>query len=310
LCKACHGKYPLLVVPPDKEVLVKNGTVQHYCKSCFRSKSTIDFDKDPVVISGTSPGAATFVYVHGGGGSRQMFFEHALEMNKRHGYGAVLLDLPGHGAKVDVPLTLDSCAEALRTTLEATGCLEKRKDDPQHNKLVYVGGSLGAYVGFYLLDQFRDSFDGAVLMDCGQNVGPGASLKAKLGLVMLKWVANKYSNADLMSMMVGVSKKSKADYKIVETCFGAGNFFEQGGAQVECLKGVAPADHLPHLTFPILFMNGGDDYRDSEQRWLKLCTNPKSELKTYAGGDHFFCHDTRFLDDIFDRMHDLAASKI
>jgi pimeloyl-ACP methyl ester carboxylesterase len=231
-------------------------------------------------------------------------------MSKRHGHGAVLFDLPGHGAKVDVPLTLEACAGALQEDLDASGCLQKRNQDPQNHKLVYVGGSLGAYVGFFLLDKFRGSFDGAVLMDCGQNVGPGASLKARLGLVLLKWLAAKYSNYDLMNLMVGVTKKSKADYKIVETCFGAGNFFEQGAGQVECLRGVAPADHLPNLPFPILFLNGSEDHRDSEKRWLALSPNPKSELKTYEGGDHFFSHDTRFLEDVLGRMHDLAANKI
>jgi pimeloyl-ACP methyl ester carboxylesterase len=288
---------------------VKNGAVQRHCRNCFREKSTIDFGTDVVVVDGTS--GVTFVYGHGGGGSRQMFAEHAREINRRHGHGAVLFDWPGHATQVETPLTLESCAQALQKALEASSCLQKRKDDPSNNKIIYVGGSLGAYVGFYLLDTFRDTFDGAVLVDCGQNVGPGASLKARLGLVMLRWVAKSYSNADIMKLMVGVvSKKSKADYKIVETCFGAGNFFEQGGEQVECLKAVAPADHVGNLGFPILFMNGSEDHRDSEQTWLKLCKNPKSELKVYEGGDHFFCHDTRFLEDILSRMHDLATNKI
>jgi pimeloyl-ACP methyl ester carboxylesterase len=175
---------------------------------------------------------------------------------------------------------------------------------------VYVGGSLGAYIGFYLLDKFQDKFVAAVLMDCGQNVGPGASLKARLGLVMMNVVAKQYSNADLMKLMVGVTKKSKADFRLVETCFGAGNFFEQGQAQVECLRTVAPAEFVGKVPFPILFMNGSEDHRDSERLWLELCQNKQSDLKVYEGGDHFFCHDTRFLDDILVRMHELATQKV
>jgi pimeloyl-ACP methyl ester carboxylesterase/DNA-directed RNA polymerase subunit RPC12/RpoP len=300
LCKACHGTCPLLTVPSDKETVIKNGTIQHFCKPCFHTKSTIDFAAPFVSIEGTS--GITFVYVHGGGGSRQMYYGHAQEMKKRYQHGAILLDLPGHGAMVDTPLTLESSAQALDKALaEAT---YSRSD-----KLVYVGGSLGAYIGFSLLDKFQDKFSAAVLMDCGQNVGPGASLKARLGLVMLNFVAKRYSNADLMKLMLGVSKKSKADFMLVETCFGAGNFFEQGEAQVECLRTVAPADYVGKVSFPILFMNGSEDHRDSENLWLKLCQNKASDLKVYEGGDHFFCHDTRFLDDILTRMHDLATQK-
>lgn len=301
LCKACHGKYPLMIVPDGKEKVLANGTVKSHCKSCFQQHSTLDFRTHHDTIQGSS--GVVFVYVHGGGGSRQMYNSHALEMNQRYQHGAVLLDLPGHGTLVDTPLTLESCAEALEQVLKECGLMASTKKE----KMVYVGGSLGAYIGFYLIDKFQSVFDGAVLMDCGQNVGPGASFKARMGLILLNWVAKNYSNADLMNMMVGVSKKSKADYKLIETCFGAGNFFDQGEAQVTCLKTVAPADYVGRVAFPILFMNGSEDHRDSENKWLELCKNAKSELKVYEGGDHFFCHDTRFLDDILTRMNDFVT---
>jgi pimeloyl-ACP methyl ester carboxylesterase len=172
-----------------------------------------------------------------------------------------------------------------------------------------VGGSLGAYLGFYLIDRFQSKFKGAVLVGCGQNVGPGASLQSRLGLAVLKYGAKRCSNADLMKLTLGFVKKSKADFQLVETVFGAGNFFEQTGAVVECLRAVAPADHVGNVTFPILFMNGSEEFRDSEKLWLALCQNDNSELKVYEGGDHIFGADTRFLDDVLARMHALATQK-
>ena len=58
-------------------------------------------------------------------------------------------------------------------------------------------------------------------------------------------------------------------------------FFQQGAAQCDCLHSVAPA---------------------SENKWLELCKDERSELKVYESGDHFFCHDSRFVDDMLDRM--------
>ena len=107
-----------------------------------------------------------------------------------------------------------------------------------------------------------------------------------------------------MNLMLGETKKSPADYHLIETVFGAGMWFDQAEAHVDCLKAVAPAEYLPRIEkFPILFMNGSEDYRDSENKWLELCVKKEdSELKVYEKGDHFFMHDKRFVDDILSRM--------
>jgi hypothetical protein len=82
-------------------------------------------------------------------------------------------------------------------------------------------------------------------------------------------------------MMKDVCLKSDADYHLMETVFGAGMFFDQAGEQVECLRAVAPAEYIPSVSFPLIFMNGDKDYRDSEKKWLELCKNQDSELQVY-----------------------------
>ena len=295
LCTSCHLKRPLFVVPTevatsttscsDPKNDLSKAVMRKLCKGCFQDTSTVDYDREYDVVSSSgddSTKGTIFVFVHGGGGSRAMFASHAQELKKRYGHGSVLLDLPGHATKVDVPLSPESCAETLDSVLK-----ENNISVSSAEKIIFVGGSLGAYVGFYLLDKFRDIFDAAVLLDCGQNVGPGRSLKAEMGLVLLKWIGNTFSNAGMINMMMDVAKKSAADYKLIETVFGAGMFFDESDAQVECLRSVSPAEHIPNLNFPILFMNGSEDYRDSEDKWLSLCTDKRSELKVYYGGDHF-----------------------
>jgi pimeloyl-ACP methyl ester carboxylesterase len=279
---------------------LQHAILEKYCKSCFQNKSTVNFDRTYDVVEGTS--GTIFVFVHGGSGCRAMFQAHAAELQQRFGHGSILLDLPGHGSLVETPLSLATCAETLGNVFKECGIMDRKSD----RKVIYVGGSIGAYIGFYLLQQFQEVVDGAILMDCGQNVGPGASFKAKLGLVVLKWLGSSCSNATLLKMMRDVSAKSDADYHIMETVFGAGMFFDRAGEQVECLRAVAPAEFIPNLDLAIIFMNGSEDYRDSEQVWLELCKNKKSELKVYQGGDHFFIHDSRFVDDILNRCNDLA----
>lgn len=256
----------------------------------------------------SSSSGRTFIFAHGGGGSRAMFRAHAEALAERFGHESILWDLPGHGANVEIPLTLDSCASMLEQILQLNQIPPATIAEAAGKKTIYVGGSLGAYIGFDLLHRYREFFSGAILLDCGQNVGPDASLKARLGLWFLELVGNSWSNKTMMKLMYDTSRKS-ADYKLVETCFGAGMFFDQASGQVACLRAVAPANLIPHLPFPLLFMNGTEDYRDSEDLWLSLCTVKEgSELKDYDKGDHFFMHNTRFVDDILKRWDAFARS--
>ncbi|CAB9509698.1 expressed unknown protein [Seminavis robusta] len=316
LCSACHGKRPLMMLPNDdttddtttdtkKHQDLSKASLKCLCQPCFEETSTLDFSKTYDIVQGGSN--AVFVFCHGGGASRQLYHYHALELKEQFGHSSILLDLPGHGTLVDQELTLDSATQTVQSVLNECQAVTKDK------MIIYVGTSLGGYIGFYILKQLNGTFHGAVQIDVGQNVGPDASFKAKAGLVMLDYMSKKMSNATLMKLMAGEMKKSTATefHYILASTFGAGMFFDQGHAQVECLRTVAPADMLASITIPIVYMNGSADYRDSEDKWLQLTKvqEGKSELKVYEGGDHFFSHDARFLSDVLSRM-DAFAKKL
>jgi pimeloyl-ACP methyl ester carboxylesterase len=83
------------------------------------------------------------------------------------------------------------------------------------------------------------------------------------------------------------------------------------------LQAVAPVQCLANIDIPVLFMNGSEDYRNSEEAWLKISIKAntssntttlqvQSELKVYEGGDHFFMHDSRFVNDILESIHAFA----
>lgn len=316
LCAKCSERYPLIlsnttsIDEKDDKELLNTHNLQCYCKPCFQRLSVLDFEQTYDVVEPAADkdrSMVTFVMVHGGGGSRAMFRPHAQELAKRYGHRSILMDLPGHGSLNELELTLDTCWQELNFVLSETNLsseqkapttpAESAKDDDVKEKLVYVGASLGAYVGFYLLDEFKDAFDAAVLIGCGQNCGPGApgrNFKTSLGLHLLAHLGKHCSNKKLAKMMVGVTKRSPADTWLIESAFGAGWFFDRAEDQVKVLKGVAPAHHIPELDFPILFMNGSKDHRDSERLWLDLCDSYESapsSLKVFDGGDHFFTHD-------------------
>lgn len=290
-------------------VVVLATTMQCFCTQCFHEKSVLDFTKAfdvieppaPVVPGGkdsVQPSGIVVIFGHGGGGSRAMFRPHAQALAETCGHKCILFDFPGHGTAVQVPLDLNSCSDALERVLKENKILPKDSG----GKTIYIGGSFGAYVGFYILVRYKEYFSGAILLDCGQNVGPGASLKARVGLWFLRQMGSFLSNKGLMDAMMGVTKKSHADYHLVESTFGAGMFFDQAAAQVRCLQEVEPASLIPKIPFPMLFMNGTEDYRDSEEKWLRLCTEKEySELKDYEHGDHFFTHDSRFVSDMLSR---------
>ena len=307
ICKTCANTHVLIPFddqnPRESNNVKINNKLQSFCKSCFQDSSVLDFSKTFDVLEptpstdSTSTSMTNLLFVHGGGGSRAMFRPHARVMAEKYGYRCILMDLPGHGTLVETPLSPDSSADAVFNVLSENNL--KPED-----KIIYIGGSLGAYLGFHILQIHQQYFQGAILLDCGQNVGPGASMKARLGLYFLKAISSNMSNKALTGMMQNVVASSPADYHLVESVYGAGFTFQQGGQQVECLKSVAPATILPNLKIPFLFMNGSKDYRDSEDRWLSLCQDKtRSELKVYDGGDHFFTHDQRFIDDMLERFH-------
>ena len=314
ICSKCANEFVLIPfdeTKPEEESndLKKNGTLSSYCKDCYREVSVLDYsrsydDYKPSSSNSGSPTTAmtTFLMVHGGGGSRAMFRPHAQELVKK-GYRCILMDLPGHGTQVEVPLTLEACVEATSKIY--------RDCELDGSTTIFVGASLGAYIGFYILDTMpTKSFCGAVMMDCGQNVGPDCSLKARAGVWFLKMATTNMSNKGLVDAMMGVTLKSPAKYKLVESVFGAGMHFQQGAAQTVCMHTVEPAKHIPNYDFPVLFFNGSEDYRDSEDKWLALCKKQElSSLHVFEGGDHFFTHDERFVGDLLERM-DVFARKV
>lgn len=310
LCLECAGDNTLIPFEKNKEPLPLNkSSIKSFCRSCLKQVSILDYSNSYDIVEPSEPSVdpenpnITLLWVHGSGGSRAMFRSHASVLAKK-GYRSLLMDLPGHGTLVETTtLTLDACVETVKQIID--------QECSSRTPIIYIGGSLGAYIGFYILEQLKTRFAGAILLDCGQNVGPDCSLKTRAGIWFLRKLLGSKNNKSMMGVMIGAIEKSNADYHIEECCYAGGMCFQQGPAQCDCMHAVAPADKIPTLDFPILFFNGSEDYRDSENRWLALCNDKeRSSLKVYEGGDHFFFHDSRFVDDILLRMETFVQAAI
>lgn len=290
----------------------KSARITSFCKECFRKQSPLGYgSSDPTLADGVEVFAppegvaakdATIMFAHGGGGCRLMFKPHAEHFAKL-GYRTVIFDLPGHGVLADSPLSLETAQQLVADVVAKYGS----------GKTLYVGGSLGGYLGMELVGKRPDLIDAAVIAMAGQNVGKGASFAARAGLFFLGGVSGNISSASLLSAMrSAAASNGHLDPKILmDTSLRPGFFFEQNEAQITMLKQSDPGSSLPKFKGPILFVNGSKDHRDSEGRWLELSNGAnggKSKLIVYEGADHFFSHDIRYFQRFLKDMEEFFNS--
>jgi pimeloyl-ACP methyl ester carboxylesterase len=254
-----------------------------------------------------------YIFVHGAGGSRAMFREHAAAITARVPHcGTVLLDLPGHGARHAEPCNALACIdEVLRVARNA-----KASRGDQAPRLIYVGGSLGGYVGMEAmkLAEFATLFDAAAILGCGQGVGrKDAGVAARLGLVAMASMPASVGKTGMVRAMVTACKANKhLDSGLVwRTCFTPGMFFDQSDAHVEILRGTDPAAGVAAFAQTgagrrVLFMHGSKDYA-SNQAALNEAAGACGRAVVVTDGDHFFTHDERFFDLVMDELGRLAT---
>eukprot|EP00913_Durusdinium_trenchii_P024332 g22843.t2 len=223
----------------------------------IRWLSLLDFTQD-VDILGPSTGL-TLLYVHGGGGCRKMFRQHAAAMVK-NGFRCVLMDLPGHGSRMDEVLTMESAINAIVKVIKQHAPLYKGV------KPVYVGGSLGGYIGMEFLGRHPDLCSCAIITMCGQNVGLGRGWAAGAGLWVMGTLLPKMGTRQIMSALVAQVRKNGhiPESLFMDDHLRTGMFFGQALAQVEILKETNPQAALGKFPGAMLFINGSQECKKSD----------------------------------------------
>jgi pimeloyl-ACP methyl ester carboxylesterase len=294
-CSKCLN-YACVTEKDGKELGMK-APVTSFCKGCFQQNSLLDFSTNVTIYGPEIHESPAVLFLHGGGGCRTMFDYHAKTLSEQKGYRCVLIDLPGHGSRMDEVLTLDSAMEVIKDAILhiAGNCGEI--------KPIAVGGSLGGYILMEFVGRYPDLLSGGIITMCGQNVGVDRSLLASVGLFALGYAASWVSSKTLLSGLISEASKSGHlnEELILTATLRAGVYFDQSEAQITILKQSNPRDSLPKFPGKLLFVNGTKDHRDSEGIWVSVSQN--GQLIDYESGDHFFSHDNRFL-NIF--MNDIV----
>jgi pimeloyl-ACP methyl ester carboxylesterase len=226
------------------------------------------------------------------------------------------LDLSGHGSRFSRALTTGYEVERLASLLyrgigTEFGSATKLDDDdvaligaavrglPEFARVIYAGNSLGSYLGMELLGREGSSelIDGAILCGAGQRVGVGRGPAASVGLAAMGFGAKVVSPLTMTRSLVQQGFKSGhiAVELIESSVLRGGMYFHRSAEQIHALKESNPEAALGKFKNPVLYVNGGKDEHDSQERWLELSqlANPKSRLVTYEEGDHFFMSDDR-----------------
>ncbi|KAJ3119536.1 hypothetical protein HK098_005373 [Nowakowskiella sp. JEL0407] len=262
--------------------------VFEFCRACFLKNVNLDMSSTVTVIGPDGGKAPTILFAHGGGGCRLMFLHHAKVLAEK-GFRCVLFDFPGHGSRFDESLSLDSACNIILSVVN------EYAPDYKGQKPMYIGGSMGGYIGMEFLGKYPYVFSKVIIAMCGQNVGVGRGLAASMGLWGLSTMVPLLSPATILKQVASVNPNLDP-LLVQEATMRSGFFSGQSTPLVNILANTHSKSALEKFDGPVLFINGSRDHRDAENVWLAACKNKESKLEVYEGADHFFSHDVRYMD--------------
>jgi pimeloyl-ACP methyl ester carboxylesterase len=291
------------------------------CRPCFIANVDLDFSRQLDEYGPAKGTATTVLLVHGGGGCRFMYADVAQFLAEK-GYHCVCPDLPGHGSKLNDPLSIDSCCQWLKTVVD-----EYCPPSASGVKPIYLGGSFGGYTGMEMVGRYPNLFSAAIIISASQS---GRSFAAKAAVTIGRVFARNLMCSTLVGQMLAVvAKHPHLPTDFIQKVFRHGFYLQEADTQMAYLQAVNPNAALKHYGNPIMFMDGAKDYHDNRAQLLDLAmkneraalsrvlsaesvsatTPPKEPMplpltceKIYDDADHFFSHDKRhhakFLEDV------------
>ena len=317
---------------PNREK-VDEYTTKSVCRLCFRSSvQTLDLGRNFDIVGPYDNDInATIIVVHGGGNSRGSLRRMA-EQLIQYKVRCILLDLPGHGGRMDEPLTLESAIEAVHVA-STTVMQQAVEKDAKAGLLLLMGVGLGGYVAMeYLGRAPQKKFDGAVIVNAGMGVGRDEASLVSRAALSLATSASQSLGARIVTQAalrelkkVPTLMKDEAHQNLVDT----GYYFHSATEQLQMLRDVTTKASLGRFFGPVMFMDGSRDFHDMVDVYTKIAVD--NELRTfrrggdseetdgaandddtaeggliilsrsiqYPAGNHHFMHDTRFADESY-----------
>jgi pimeloyl-ACP methyl ester carboxylesterase len=182
-----------------------------------------------------------------------------------------LVDLPGHGRRVDEDFTLARCVEVVDEAVDAA---------PPGAPVVLVGHSLGGYVAMAYAEQRASRLDGLVLAGCSATpTGPGAAV---------------YRGVAALTDRIGPERMTRFNDRLlrrlypsdlIEPVIADGYYFAPTpAAWREVMERCRPS-MLAQVSCPVLVLNGQwDQFRLGVRQVLRVL--PDAEVAVVPRASH------------------------
>jgi pimeloyl-ACP methyl ester carboxylesterase len=176
-----------------------------------------------------------------------------------------LVDLPGHGKRVDEEFTLARCIEVVDDAVLAARA---------GARIVLVGHSLGGYVAMAYAAEHGDRLAGLVLAGCSASpTGPGAAVyRAVAGLTARL-------GPERMTRINDRVLRRLYPPEVIEPVIAGGYFFAPTPAAWREVMCTCRPAMVHDLACPVLLLNGQfDQFRLGERAFLRECPRARVEV--------------------------------
>lgn len=280
------------------------------------------------------------ICLHGGGGSRRMFSTLAETLAATGRFLVVAPDLPGHGTRVRVKLTMDSAVECVIAATKkfsghaalSSSSIASTSPSSAGLKPILMGGSFGAYVAADVLARTPNDYAAFVSVVAGQSVsvGDGGGYAARTALVVGRYLMVPLCNTAIMTSLLlkQIAWEKMNIAQIHKECVQPSFYFQQSDETMEVLQNTNSKKGFAAFVGPTLLLLGEKDHRDMADELLRISkanfaktvkqrtessSNPASASSlaaleprciVYKNTDHFFMttkqHGGQFIKDVVD----------
>lgn len=318
LCRTCKKRWVLMDRQPRSSSCDNNGkgdwrtaSFKRFCKSCYTSLSTIDFNFHSEIIEPTDADEVggcpvTMIFAHREGRTRASFRPHARYLAEKYGYRSILMDYAGHGSRFEEECTVKNCVDAVREVIRSYDISTAQEAELRGHKTVFASSSWGGLVARDVARELGAYFSGVIFDSCCFDPhAPMERLKRGCLSALAKRVFSNYDHVRLLRAWWSLQSRKDSYLDLVDGNFAAGVFRSTNG-----LRSTDPRQWdrvVSDMACPVLFVNGTKDNRGRRSRKKlldRLGSMEECKLVFFEGGNDLVSHDLRF----FNAWVEIAAS--
>ncbi len=180
-----------------------------------------------------------------------------------------LVDLPGHGMRVEERFTLDRCVEVIDEAVRAGS---------PNEQVILVGHSLGGYAAMTYAARHGSALSGLVLAGASATpTGPGAAVYRGVA-----WLTDRLGPARMTRVNDRVLRRLYPADRIEPVIAGGYFFAPTAAAWSEVMATCRPA-MLSAVECPVLLLNGQfDQFRWGAKAFVRACPHARVEIIPHA----------------------------